>query len=152
MWRFDSKRYIPEQRYRIFFPEKVGGSINQSNPKIVCFFFQKKSMRHSFRMWWVFLYFFWKWGVFFFLFPNLCVFLCVFFSCKSSHTIHSFDLEAVFFFRRWKKNTAFSFIQSILPQNVKKINFYRKKYDTFGIGMQKSCLHHIPWWLTLQKS
>ena len=81
-------------------------------------------------------------GGFFFIFfeSGLCFFFHIFwyffvffFSCKSSHVIHSFDLEAVFFFRRWKKNTAFSFIQSIFPQNVKKMNFYSKKKNTIPL-------------------
>ena len=55
-----------------FFPEKVHGPFIHSNRKIVFFFprsgkkkykgvfffSQKKFMRHSFRIWWVFLYFF----------------------------------------------------------------------------------------------
>ena len=61
-------------------------------------------------------------------------FVCFFFPVKVHIAIHSFDLEAVFFFSSLeKKNTAFSFIQSIFPQNVKKMNFYsKKKYDTFA--------------------
>ena len=88
-------------------------------------------MSHSFRIWWVFLYFFMKvWCVFFF--QIFVCFLCVFFFLVKVHiAIHSFDLEAVFFFFvARKKNTAFSFIQSIFPQNVKKMNFYSKKKNT----------------------
>ena len=59
-------------------------------------------------------------GVLCFFFSHFLVFFWFFFfSCKSSQIIHSLDLEVVFFFRRWKKNIAFSFIQSIFPQNVK---------------------------------
>ena len=121
-----------------FLTDKVHGPFIQSNRKVVCFFFprsgKEKFMSHSFRIWWVFLYFFWKWGVFFFFSTFLGVFFVFFFSCKSSHVIHSFDLKAVFFFSSLeKKNTAFSFIQSIFSQNVKKMNFYRKKKNTIPL-------------------
>ena len=104
-----------------------------SNRKIA-FFSQEKFMRNSSRMWWAFLYFIWKW---FFFHICVCFFWC-FFSCKRSHIIHSLDLDAVFFYPSRKKNTALSFIQSSLPQNVLIINYYRKKKcDTFGYRLEK---------------
>ena len=106
-----------------FFPEKVSGSINQSNPKMLCFFFsakrkkkntrvyfffsQKKFMSHSFRIWWVFLYFFMKvWCVFFF--QIFVCFLCVFFFLVKVHIpfIQSI-LKLYFFFVAGKKKYSF---------------------------------------------
>ena len=42
--------------------------------------------------------FFYESVVCFFFSKFMCVFCVFFFSCKSSHAIHSIDLEAVFFF------------------------------------------------------
>ena len=69
-----------------------------------------------------------------FFFPNFCVFfLCFFFSCKSSHAIHSFDLEAVFFFRRWKKKYSF-FIHSIdFASKCEKNELLQEKKNTIPL-------------------
>ena len=131
-----------------FFTEKVGGSINQSNPKILCFFFPRsgkkkiqgcifffpEKVHEAFIQDLVgFSFFFLKVGCVFFFHIFVC-FFCVFFFPVKVHMpfIHSISKLYFFFSSLEKKNTAFSFIQSILPQNVKKMNFYRKKkYDTF---------------------
>ena len=89
------------------------------------------------------------WSVFLFSHIFGC-FLCVFFSCKSSHAIHSFDLEAVFFFCRWKKKYCRYFIHSIdfapkceknelLQENKNTIPFpLPKVFFAFHIFRQKS--------------
>ena len=61
-------------------------------------------------------------------------FFSVFFSWKSSYVIHSFNWKSCFFSGLGKK-TAFSFIQSVLPKNVKKMNFSGeiKKYGPFDL-------------------
>ena len=104
--------FFPEKVHEPFIQDLVGFSLFFYE-SVVCFFFSK----------------------------FLCVFCVFFFSCKSSHSIHSIDLEAVFFFLSLeKKNTAFLIIQSIFPQNVEEMNFNRKKkkYDTFG------CTQDVP--------
>ena len=117
-----------------FFPVKVHGPFNQSNRKIVYFFFrvngvfflsQKKFMSHSFRIWWIFLFFF-ESGMC--TFPHILgCFLFVFFSCKSSRVIHSFDLISVFLITSLAKKISF-FIHSFdLPQKVHKNELFQEK-------------------------
>ena len=101
----------------------VGHSINQ-NPKL-CIFFSKirKKKIQSAKV---------GLGPFFFFQKLYLFFVCVFFSCKSSQC-HSFNRSkiCIFFFCRWKKkNTAFSFNQSIFPKNVQNMNFFREKKNT----------------------
>ena len=123
------------QRYRIFsFPWKSSWAIHSfKSLNLVFFFFPRsgKKKTHSvffyfpvkvhtpfIQNWYHPPYFIKKFAVFFFsrFLSCFCVF---FFSCKSSHVIHSFDFRSVFFFSvAGKKNTAFSFIQSILSKNV----------------------------------
>ena len=92
-----------QEWYRIFFiPKKlVGHSINEI-PKFCYFFHEEEKKNTRFFS----PYFFW--------------FLWFFFApVKCSYIIHSIDLKYVFFLvARIKKNTAFSFIQSILSQNL----------------------------------
>ena len=110
-----------------FFPEKVHGPFIHSNRKIV-FFFSREAEKKNTRVYFFFpekvheafiqdvvgfSFFSLKVGCVFF-FPNFCVFfLCFFFSCKSSHAIHSIDLEAVFFFFVAGKKKYSFFIHSI---------------------------------------
>ena len=93
-------------------------------------------MSHSFRIWWIFLYFFWKWGVFFFSI-NFGVFFVFFFSCKSSQFIHSFDLEAVFLAVE-KKIQPFQSFNRFSPKMCKKLTLQvKKKSGTFDGGLYK---------------
>ena len=100
----------------------------EKKDKGVFFFFPEKVHEAFIQDLVGFSLFFLKVGCVFF-FPHFWVFfVCFFFPVKVHIAIHSFNLEAVFFFSSLeKKNTAFSFIQSIFPQSVKKMNFYRKK-------------------------
>ena len=110
---FSAKRKKKIQGCIFFFPRKSSWGIHSGSGGFFFIFFES--------------------GVCFF-FPHVCVFfLCFFFPVKVHMPfIHSIS-KLYFFFVAGKKNTAFSFIQSILPQNVKKMNFYRKKkYDTFA--------------------
>ena len=67
------------------------------------FFFPKKSSWGIHSGSGGFFFIFFESGVCVFFFTFLCVFFVFFFSCKSSHAIHSFDLEAVFFFSSLEK-------------------------------------------------
>ena len=60
-------------------------------------------------------------------------FVCFFFPVKVHMPfIHSIS-KLYFFSLSGKKNAAFSFIQSIFPQNVKNMNFYSKKKNTIPL-------------------
>ena len=108
---------IPSKVSYFFFPDKVHGPFIQSNRKIVFFFFREAGKKKNTRVYFFFpekvheafiqdlvgfSFFFLKLGCVFFS-TFLCVFFVFFFSCKSSHAIHSFDLEAVFFFSSLEK-------------------------------------------------
>ena len=130
------------QRYRIFFflIKFMGHSFNQI-VKLCIFFFreaEKKNTRGYFffprkSSWGIhsgsggFFFIFFESGVCFF-FSTFFGFFFVFFSCKSSHVIHSFDLEAAFFFRRWKKKIQlFHSFNRFFPKMFKKWTFTGKK-------------------------
>ena len=101
-----------------------------------CIFFSPEKVHEAFIQDVVgFSLFFLKVGCVFF-FPSFCVFfLCFFFSCKSSHAIHSIDLEAVFFFfRRWKKKYSF-FIHSInFASKCEKNELLQEKKNTIPLA------------------
>ena len=93
----------------------------------------------------------------FFFFQIFGCFLCVFFFPVKVHMpfIQSISKLYFFFFVAGKKNTAFSFIQSIFPQNVKKMNFYSKKkirYLWFKIFHPKHCTTPFSYKTTLPSS
>ena len=80
-------------KYTVFFFREAG-----KKNKRVYFFFPGKVHEPFIQDLVGFSLFFYE-SVVCFFFPNFCVFfVCFFFSCKSSHSIHSIDLEAVFFF------------------------------------------------------
>ena len=98
------------------------------------FFSQKKFMRHSFRIWWVFLFFL-KVGCVFFFSTFWVFFVCFFFSCKSSHC-HSFiqSRGCIFFFLSLeKKIQLFHSFNRFFPKVWKKWTFTEKKYDTLDV-------------------
>ena len=95
------------------------------------FFSQENFISHSFRIWWVFLFFFLKMGMFWF--STFFYVFSVFFSCKSSQVIHSFDLEAVFFFSVNGKKYSF-FIHSIdFPPKFVKNELLQVKKNTIAL-------------------
>ena len=140
-----------------FFPEKVGGSINQSNPKILCFFFSAKRKKKYKGVFFFpekvheafiqdlvgFSLFFLKVGCVFFFHIFGC-FLCIFFSCKSSHAIHSFDLEAVFFFSSRKKKQLFYSFNRFCPKMWKKWTFTGKKIRYLWVAPRKVLHENSP--------
>ena len=144
---FDTKSELLDQRYRIFFSRKswwVNQSIKSQNfvfffPRSGkkkykgVFFFPRKSSWGIHSGCGGFFFIFFESGVCFFS-PIFVCFFCVFFSCKSSHAIHSFDLEAVFFFSSLEKKYSF-FIHSIdFASKCEKNELLQKKtkYDTFA--------------------
>ena len=118
--------FIQNPKFCFFFSRKA----EKKNTACIFFFPQKKFIGHSFDFFYGLTYFIRNWAVFFFFRIFACFFLYFFFPEKVHVPIHSFDLKAVFFFfsvAGKKKNTAFSFIQSIFSKSVVKMNFFREK-------------------------
>ena len=101
------------------------------------FFFPRKSSWAIHSGFGGFLFIFFESCLCFFFSNIFGCFLCVFFFPVKVHMSFIQSISGLYFFfsSLEKKNTAFSFNQSIFPQNVKKMNFYRKKkkYDTFAL-------------------
>ena len=146
MFKFHDKYTLQAKVPYFFFRAKVHGSFIHSKFKILFFFISAKREKkiHFFpkKSSWAIhsilgrvSLFLLKIGLYFF-FRIFGCFFCIFFF-PGKFICHSFiQSQGCFFFRRRKKKTAFSFIQSIFSKSVVKMNFRRKKkkYGTFALA------------------
>ena len=122
----------PQKQVLLFFSAKRKKKIQG------CIFFFPEKVHEAFIQDLVgFSLFFLKVGCVFF-FPHFCVFFLCFFSCKSSHAIHSFDLEAVFFFFVAGQKKYSFFIHSIdFASKCEKNELLQKKKNTIPLTAVK---------------